>query len=82
MDDSERLQRMKDNLYDTERYAIDYCDPKHFTIYGFCRNCNRRCECPLFDPKGLMSFLEYQDYKRRWNEQRSDLTLDAMRRAE
>jgi len=58
----------------------NYCDPKYFVIYGFCGNCNRRCECPLFDPKGTMSLLDYEEYRKRWNELRSDLILDAIRR--
>lgn len=58
----------------------NYCDPKLFVIYGFCRNCKRRCECPLFEPKGNMSVLDYEEYKNRWNKERPDLMLDAIRR--
>lgn len=59
-----------------------YCDPKHFTIYGFCKNCKRKCECPFFDPKSNMSFSDYETYKKNWNQGRADLVLDAMRRTE
>ena len=58
----------------------NYCDPKTYTIYGFCKNCKRRCEPPLYEPKSKMSLSDYEEYKARWNEQRSDLILDDMRR--
>jgi ferredoxin len=58
----------------------NYCDPKYFVIYGFCKNCKRRCEPPLFDPDGSDSLLDYEGKRRKWNEQRSDLVIDAMRR--
>lgn len=58
----------------------NYCDPKFFVIYGFCNNCKRRCEPPLFDPKGDVSLQEYEDFKRKWNEDRSDLISDQFRR--
>lgn len=59
-----------------------YCDPKHFMIYGFCGNCKRKCEPPLYEPKSGMSLEDYQKYKISWNEQRADLILDSMRRQE
>jgi len=57
------------------------CDPKNFIVYGFCGNCKRKCEPPLYDPKSNMSLSDYEEYKKRWNEGRSDLVTDAMRRA-
>lgn len=59
-----------------------YCDPKFFVIYGFCGNCKRRCDAPLYDKRSGMSPDDYEDYKFRWNEQKADLILDAMRRSE
>ena len=58
----------------------NHCDPKHFTIYGFCKNCKRRCEPPLYEPKSNMTVDQYEQYVKNWNQQRSDLVLDAMRR--
>jgi hypothetical protein len=46
-----------------------HCDPKHFQIHGFCRNCKRKCECPLYDPRSNMSLEDYVAYKKRWYEQ-------------
>lgn len=60
----------------------NYCDPKHFTIYGFCKNCRRRCECPLYDPKSGMSPLDHAAFMALWNKERSDLIIDYMRRSE
>ena len=57
-----------------------YCDPKHFTIHGFCKNCRRRCDAPLYDRKSGMTPEEYAEYKKNWDSNRSDLVLDAMRR--
>lgn len=57
----------------------NYCDPKNFVIYGFCKNCTRRCEPPLLDPKEV-GRLCYEIFRRDWNKQRSDLIMDAMRR--
>ena len=51
----------------------NYCDPKHFTIYGFCKNCRRKCECPLHEPKSGMTIENYEAFKKSWNEGRSDL---------
>lgn len=48
----------------------NYCDPKHFTIYGFCKHCRRQCECPRYDPRGTMNASEYVRYKATWDEQR------------
>lgn len=48
------------------------CDPKFFVVYGFCDNCNRRCEPPLFDPKGSMSLLDYDEFRTNWNMKRSE----------
>jgi hypothetical protein len=59
-----------------------YCDPKHFVIYGFCPNCKRKCECPLFDPWGSMSLLDYKNYEKKWNSKRPDLVIDSMRKTE
>jgi hypothetical protein len=56
-----------------------YCDPKQFIIFGFCENCKRRCEPPFYDPDGDMSLLDYEEFRNKWNEQRSDLILDAIR---
>ncbi len=50
----------------------NYCDPKNFVIYGFCKNCKRRCECPMFDEKGSMDMWDYEAYKKRWNELKED----------
>ena len=61
-------------------YICNYCDPKYYIIYGFCRNCSRRCEPPLFDPKGNMSILDYEEFRREWNKERADLIKDAMRK--
>ncbi len=58
----------------------NYCDPKHFTIYGFCKNCKRKCEAPLYDPKSGMSIQAYEQYKATWNTGRADLVTDAIRR--
>jgi len=59
-----------------------HCDPKFFVIFGFCRSCGRRCEAPLFDPKGEMSLLDYDKFRAEWNKQRSDLFNDKFRRIE
>ncbi len=59
----------------------NYCDPAHFTIYGFCKNCRRRCEAPLYEPKG-MSFAEYEVYRKRWNDEKDISTSEAIRRDE
>jgi hypothetical protein len=56
------------------------CDPKFFIIYGFCDNCGRRCEPPQFDPKRPIDYVEYNELHKKWNQERSDLILDAMRR--
>lgn len=58
----------------------NYCDPKYFVIYGFCGNCKRRCEPPLLYPKGTVHVSDYEEFRRKWNEERSDLFMDAMRR--
>ena len=58
----------------------NYCDPKFFVIYGFCANCKRRCEPPLFDPKGNQSAIDYIDQCSNWNAERADLILDEMLR--
>lgn len=60
----------------------NHCDPKHFTIYGFCKNCKRRCECPLWEPKSCVSPLDHAALRSRWDKERADLVLDAMRRTE
>jgi hypothetical protein len=60
----------------------NYCDPKFFVIYGFCRNCNRRCEPPPFDPIGDVSLKDWLEMRINWNAERADLILDAMRRTE
>lgn len=39
------------------------CDPKHFVIYGFCTECGKRCQPPIFDEEGQMSFLNYEEFK-------------------
>ena len=60
----------------------NYCDPKFFVIYGFCSNCKRRCEPPLFNPKGNISILDHEEMRRNWNKERADLILDAMRKCD
>ncbi len=57
----------------------NYCDPKFFVIYGYCGNCKRKCEPPLFDPRN-MSILDYEKFRRDWNQGRADLVLDMMRK--
>ncbi len=64
------------------KHYCNHCDPKHFTIYGFCKNCHRRCECPLFDEKGTMDMWDYEEYRKRWNQLRPDLMLDAIRKTQ
>lgn len=59
----------------------NYCDPKFFIIYGFCGNCQRRCQPPLFD-KETMNILDYEELKKNWNKERPDLMLDAIRMTE
>lgn len=46
----------------------EYCDPKKIIVYGFCSKCKRRCDPPLYEPKSTMSLLDYEAYKKRWNE--------------
>lgn len=58
------------------------CDPKYFTVYGFCRNCQRRCEYPLFDPDKDHGIREYCDKEAEWNKERSDLIADIFRKGE
>jgi hypothetical protein len=58
----------------------NYCDPKHFVIYGFCDNCKRRCEPPLFDPSGDISLPDWHEFRRKWNQERSDFMTDVIRR--
>ena len=60
----------------------NYCDPKFFVIYGFCRNCSRRCEPPVFDPIGSISLEDWLKMRRNWNMERADLMLDAIRRTD
>jgi len=57
-----------------------YCDPKIFTIYGYCNNCNRRCECPSYDSRSKMSLSDYEAFRYAWNKDRPDIVMDAMRR--
>ncbi len=64
------------------KYYCNHCDPRNFTVYGFCKNCKRRCECPLFDPRSGMSLTDYAGYKQRWNDEKPDLMLDIMRKRE
>lgn len=64
------------------KHYCKHCDPKHFTIYGFCSNCNRRCECPPFVPNTAMSPIDYEVFKYRWDKERTDLVLDAQRKSE
>lgn len=47
-----------------------YCDPKHFVIYGYCRNCSRRCEPPLYANSGKISLQEYDEFCKKWNDKR------------
>ncbi len=28
-----------------------HCNPKDFVVFGFCLNCGKKCNAPLFDPK-------------------------------
>lgn len=56
----------------------DYCEPKTFIIYGFCKNCGRRCEPPLCFP-GVKA-EDYYNQCKLWNQERGDLILDVMRR--
>lgn len=65
-----------------KRYTCNYCDPKHFTVYGFCRNCSRKCEPPIFDPEGTISYLDYEKIRESWNNDRPDLINDSVRRLE
>ena len=58
----------------------NYCDPKFFVIYGFCKNCQRRCEPPLYNPNGNISILDHEEMRKNWNKDRADLILDAMRK--
>jgi len=58
----------------------NYCDPRHFTINGFCKNCKRMCNAPLYDPKSNITIEEYKKYCKTWDRQRGALVLDAMRR--
>lgn len=60
----------------------DYCDPQFFMIFGFCGNCSRRCEPPLFDTKGQESFLDYEEKRRKWIEERVDLIIHTRRASE
>lgn len=60
----------------------NYCDPKHFVVYGFCKNCKRKCNPPLYEPKSTMSAIDYQEYCRRWDSDRADTVSDAIRRDE
>lgn len=47
-------------------YECDYCNPKFFIIYGCCFNCGRKCKPPLFDPKGKISILDYEEIRKKW----------------
>lgn len=60
----------------------NYCDPKNTTVYGFCKNCRRKCDCPLYDSKSGLSIEEYEEYKRIWNSPRLDIALDVLERDE
>ena len=63
---TKRTEKMRSVPY------CNYCDPKHFVVYGFCKNCKRRRECPMFDEKGTMDMWDYEEYKKRWNELKED----------
>ena len=63
------------------KHYCNYCDPKFFLIYGFCGNCQRRCEPPLFD-RFKENILDYEEMRTKWNAERSDLFLDVIRKQE
>jgi hypothetical protein len=44
----------------------DYCNPQIYHIYGCCSNCGRKCNPPLYDPNGKMTFAEYQQVFNNW----------------
>jgi hypothetical protein len=51
-------------------YHCSYCDPKFYVIYGCCKNCNRKCEVPLYDyKKSALSLKEYDEFRNKWYEQ-------------
>lgn len=64
---------------DREIMWCNYCDPKYFIVYGFCVNCGRRCQPPLFDPR-KDDAIEWDKMRTEWNKERADLVLDSMRR--
>ena len=68
-----------DKIYFMKTWC-DYCDPKYFVIYGLCTNCKRRCEPPLYDPHGEVSINDWSKMRHSWNQERSDLIIDAIRR--
>lgn len=48
----------------------DHCDPNLYVIYGYCWNCKRKCECPLFDcfnEEGYLDLIEYIKFKEDWD---------------
>lgn len=58
----------------------DHCDPKYYSVYGFCGNCKRRCQPPLLGP--LMSVEKYIEFRSKWNSERADLMIDYIRQCQ
>jgi hypothetical protein len=56
----------------------DQCDPKYFMIYGFCKKCRRKCECPIYETKSGMSISDYEAYQRNWYDNPLDSVLDSI----
>jgi hypothetical protein len=58
----------------------NYCDPKFFFVFGFCKNCNRRCEPPLYDYENDADLHAWFRMREEWNMLRNDVYADERRR--
>lgn len=45
------------------------CDPNLYVIYGYCKNCLRMCESPLWQ-EDLCAFDKYQEFRDKWNKEK------------
>lgn len=54
--------------------TCDHCNPEYYIIYGFCPNCLRMGECPLFEPwEGTLE--EYEKIRCEWDKQKKEISI-------
>jgi len=49
-----------------EKTHCEYCDPEYFYVYGYCGNCKRKYNPPLWDPKGEIPYLNHKEIVENW----------------